>query len=162
MKKQLLMFMMILPGIVYATLLHAAESLYYVQSVNATVRSDPSFGAKVIAKVAKGQTLTSISKEGSWVKVKVDGKVGYISSFLVSTQPPLEKQGVIKADDEEIKPSARRRASSFTSAAAARGLTNEEKKDDGTDNPPDYKALDKMESLKVTPEEVTKFKETGK
>lgn len=161
MKKQLVMFMMFLPGILYATLAHA-DSVYYVQSVNANVRSDPSFGSKVIAKVAKGQTLTSISKEGSWIKVKVDGKEGYISSLLVSTHPPIEKQTVIKAEDEEVKPGARRRASSFTSAAAARGLTDEEKKREGVEETGDYKALDKMESLKVTPAEVTKFKETGK
>lgn len=161
MKKQLLMFMMFLPSILYAAFAHA-DAVYYVQSVNASVRAEPSFGAKVIAKVAKGQTLASISKQGSWIKVNVDGKEGYISSLLVSSHPPMQKQTVIKAEDEEIKPTARRRASSYTSAAAARGLTNEEKQRDGVEETSDYKALDKMEALKVSPEEVTKFKETGK
>lgn len=161
MKKQLLMLMMFLTGILAVTLVQA-ESVYYVQSINATVRSDPSFGAKVIAKVAKGQSLTQISREGSWIKVKVEGKEGYISSLLVSKQPPLEKQTVIKAEDDEIKPTARRRASSFTSAAAARGLTDEERKREGIEEGPDYKAVTKMESVKVTPEEVKQFKESGK
>ncbi len=161
MKKQLLMFMMLLPAMLYSVLAHA-ETVYYVQSVNASVRSDPSFGAKIIAKVAKGQTLTSISKEGSWIKVKVDGKEGYISSLLVSTNAPMAKQTVIKAEDEDIKPSARRRASSFTSAAAARGLTDEDHKQEGAEAGPDFKAVEKMESVKVTPEEVKRFKETGK
>ncbi len=141
---------------------YAEESTYYVQSNNATVRSGASFGAKVIAKVAKGQALTSTAKEGNWLKIKVDGKEGYISAYLVSSQPPLERQGVIKADEtQEIAPSARRRASSFTSAAAARGLTNDENSREG-DTKTDFKAVDKMESLKVTPAEVNKFKETGK
>lgn len=161
MKKQFLMFMMLLPAMMCATWAHA-ESVYYVQSTNANVRSDPSFAAKVIAKVAKGQTLTSISKQGSWIKVTVDGKEGYISSLLVSTHPPLAKQTVIKAEDEEIKPIARRRASSFTSAAAARGLTDDDQKHEGAEAGSDYKAVDKMESVKVTPEEVKQFKETGK
>lgn len=161
MKKQVLMFVMLLPSISYAAFA-LADAVYYVQSSNANVRSDPSFGSKVIAKVAKGQTLASISKDGSWIKVKVEGKEGYISSLLVSTHPPLERQTVIKADDEEIKPTARRRASSYTSAAAARGLTDEDKKREGIEDSGDYKALDKMESLKVTPEEVAKFKESGK
>lgn len=161
MKKQFLIFMMFLPGILFAKLAPAA-SLYYVQSNNANIRAEPSFGAKVIAKIAKGQTLTGISKQGSWIKVNVDGKEGYISSLLVSTHPPLEKQSVSKTAEEEVKPTARRRASSFTSAAAARGLTDEEKKREGIEESGDYKALDKMESLKVTPAEVTKFKETGK
>jgi uncharacterized protein YgiM (DUF1202 family) len=163
MKKQLMMFMMFLPAMLFATLAHA-DTAYYVQSTNATVRSDPSFGAKVIAKVTKGQMLTSTSKSGDWIKVKVDGKDGYISHLLVTTHPPLEKTTVIKAEEQEIKPTARRRASSFTSAAAARGLTDEEQKHEGegTAEKSDYKALDKMEAVKVTPDEVKKFKETGK
>ena len=141
---------------------YADESVYYVQSNNATVRADASFSAKVIAKVEKGKALTVESKNGNWLKIKVDGKTGYISSFVVSNQKPLEKQGVIKADEtQEIAPSARRRASSFTSAAAARGLTNDEKSREG-DTKADFKAVDKMESMKVTPTEVNKFKETGK
>jgi hypothetical protein len=92
----------------------------------------------------------------------VDGKEGYISSYLVSSQPPMEKQGVIKADEpQEIAPSARRRASSFTSAAAARGLTNDENSRENNTRT-DFKAVEKMESMKVTPGEVDKFKESGK
>jgi len=162
MKKQLMMFVIFFTSIVSATLVFA-ETIYYVQSDNANVRSEPSFGAKVIAKVAKGQTLTSISKDGSWIKVKIDGKEGYISALLVSNHAPIEKQTITKtAEDADAKPTARRRASSFTSAAAARGLTDEEKKREGIEEKSDYKAVDKMESVKITPEEVKKFKETGK
>lgn len=156
------MFMLFLPGMFYSMLVQAADTTYYVQSTNATVRAEPSFGAKVIAKVNKGQVLASTAKTGDWIKVKVDGKDGYISHLLVTTHPPLEKASIIKAEDQEIKPTARRRASSFTSAAAARGLTDEEQKQDGVAEKSDYKALDKMESVKVTPEEVKKFKESGK
>jgi uncharacterized protein YgiM (DUF1202 family) len=139
-----------------------ADSVYYVQSANGNVRSDPSFSAKVVATVAKGKPLTAISKQGSWIKVKVDGKEGYISALLVSTQPPLEKQAVVKDETEETKPTARRRASSYTSAAAARGLTDEERKREGIEESSDFNAVKKMESIKVTPQEVSKFKETGK
>lgn len=162
MKKQFLMSMIFFLGILSSTVVRA-DTVYYVQSDNANVRSEPSFGAKVIAKVAKGQTLSSVSKDGSWIKVMIDGKAGYISALLVSTHAPLDKPAVAtKTTEEEAKPTARRRASSFTSAAAARGLTDEEKKREGIEDKSDYKALDKMESVKVTPAEVKKFKETGK
>lgn len=157
MKKQL---MMLITGLLYASL-SFADTSYYVQSTNATVRSGPSFGAKIVAKVSKGQMLSSTSKSGDWIQVKIDGKEGYISHLLVTTHPPIDKTTVIKADEQEIKPTARRRASSFTSAAAARGLTDEEKKREGVEKA-DYKAVDKMEAVKVTPDEVKKFKETGK
>lgn len=157
MKKQLMMLITVL---LYASL-SFADTSYYVQSTNATVRSGPSFGAKIVAKVSKGQMLSSTSKSGDWIQVKIDGKEGYISHLLVTTHPPIDKTTVIKADEQEIKPTARRRASSFTSAAAARGLTDEEKKREGVEKA-DYKAVDKMEAVKVTPDEVKKFKETGK
>ena len=157
MKKQL---MMLITGLMYASL-SFADTSYYVQSTNATIRSGPSFGAKVIAKVSKGQMLTSAKKSGDWIQVKIDGKDGYISHLLVTTHPPIDKTTVIKAEEEEIKPTARRRASSFTSAAAARGLTEEEQKREGIEKA-DYKAVDKMEAVKVTAEEVKTFKETGK
>jgi len=160
MKKLILMFMMMLPGILFAALAQA-DTAYYVQSTNATIRSAPSFGSKVIAKVSKGQMLTSTAKNGDWIKVKIDGQDGYISHLLVTNQPPMEKTTIIKADEQEIKPTARRRASSFTSAAAARGLTDEEQKREGIEKS-DYKAVDKMEAVKVSPDEVKKFKETGK
>lgn len=161
MKKKLMIFLMLLSGILYVGFAQA-KSVYYVQNANANVRSDPSFGAKVIAKVAKGQAITSISKHGSWIKVKIDGKEGYISALQVSTQPPLEKQqAAVKEDAEESRPTARRRASSYTSAAAARGLTEVELNRKGIEEISDLNAVKKMESLKVTPEEVSKFKETG-
>ena len=157
MKKQL---MMLITGLMYASL-SFADTSYYVQSTNVTIRSGPSFGAKVIAKVSKGQMLTSAKKSGDWIQVKIDGKDGYISHLLVTTHPPIDKTTVIKAEEEEIKPTARRRASSFTSAAAARGLTEVEQKREGIEKA-DYKAVDKMEAVKVTAEEVKTFKETGK
>jgi uncharacterized protein YgiM (DUF1202 family) len=160
MKKLIMIFMMFMPGFLFVPSVQA-DTAYYVQSTNATVRSAPSFGSKVIAKVAKGQMLASTSQSGDWIKVKIDGKDGYISHLLVTNHPPMEKTTVIKADEQEIKPTARRRASSFTSAAAARGLTDEEKKREGIEKS-DYKAVDKMEAVKVTPDEVKKFKETGK
>lgn len=162
MKNQLFLFVTLLVSVVISTLANAADTVYYVQSANATVLSAPKFGSSVISKVAKGQALTSSSQEGRWVKVTVDGKTGYISSFLVSNHPPMAKQTVIKADEEEIKPNARRRASSFTSAAAARGLTTDGNKEEADKNAPDYKAVEKMESVKITPAEVKQFKETGK
>ncbi len=120
MKKQLLLVTMFVAGMFSATTLYA-QSVYYVQSAKAKILSGSSFKSTVIAVVGKGHQLTSIGREGSWVKVKIDDKEGYVPSLLLSAHPPLEKARVIKADDTEIKTGVRRKASSFTSAAAARG-----------------------------------------
>jgi uncharacterized protein YgiM (DUF1202 family) len=161
MKKLLLLFAMVTPSMFYAALLHA-EPVYYVQSANAKIWLGSSFKSKVIAEVGKGQMLTSTGQEGSWIKVKIDGKEGYVPSLLLSTHPPLEKTVVIKAEDSEIKQGVRRRASSYSSAAAARGLTREDRERADIEEGVDFNALKKMESLSLTADEVTQFMEGGK
>ena len=153
--------MMSTVGMLYAAVLHAA-SVYYVQSASAKIWLESSFKSKVIAEVGKGKMLASTGQEGSWIKVKIDCKAGYIPSLLLSMHPPLEKTVVIKADDSEIKQGVRRRASSFTSAAAARGLAKEDRKRADIEEGVDFNALKKMESLSLTPDEVTQFIEGGK
>ena len=99
----------------------AAET-YYVQSAKAKILWEPSFKSAVMREVPKGEALTVIIKDGNWVKVKIDFETGYVSSLVVSKQPPFKKVAVIRAEDQEIRQSVRHRASTYSSAAAARGL----------------------------------------
>lgn len=160
MKKQLLLFAMFAASMLYAMVLHA-ESVYYVQSANARIWIGTSFVSKVIAEVGKGQKLESTGTEGRWVKVKFNGKEGYIPSLLLSTHPPLKRTEIIKAEDSDIKQGVRRRASSFTSAAAARGLTKEDRERGDIDEGVNFNALKKMESMAISDEEITQFMEGG-
>ncbi len=155
-KKQLWLVTLFAAGTLSTTALYA-ESVYYVQSVKAKILSGSSFKSTVIAVVEKGHKLTSTGKDGIWVKVKIKDKQGYVPSLLLSAHPPLEKVGVIKADDVEIREGVRRRASSFTSAAAARGLTPEDRKRVSDEELVDFNALERMESLRLTVDEVTQF-----
>jgi uncharacterized protein YgiM (DUF1202 family) len=156
MKKQLILLTVFLAGGLYGAAA-LAETFYYVQSVSARVRAEPSFNSKVIATAVKGQKLPSPGKEGGWIKVMVGDQEGYISSLLLSTQPPFAKTVIIKAEEPEIKQNVRRRASSFSSAAAARGLVDEDNKDDSKENKADYESVKKMESLTIPNDEVNKF-----
>ena len=161
MKKQLLSFALFAAGMLYAMVLHA-ESVYYVQSVNARIWIGTSFVSKVIGEVGKGQMLVSTGREGRWVKVKYNGKEGYVPFLLLSTHPPIKRTEIIKAEDSDIKQGVRRRASSFTVAAAARGLTKETRERGEIDEGANFNALNKMESLAITDEEITQFIEGGK
>jgi hypothetical protein len=136
-----------------------AEQAYYVQSTKAKILSAPSFRSSVIAEAWMGQMLTYKGRDGSWIKVGVGGKDGYILSLLVSTHAPLKKGGYIKADDSEIKQGVRRRSSFFASAAAARGLTKEDRMRPDTEDRVDYSALHQMESQVYSDDEVKQFME---
>jgi hypothetical protein len=155
----LILFMVV--GMAYVTALYA-ESVYYVQSVKAKVMSDASFKAAVIAEVGKGSKLSSLGRDGSWIKVKYNNTTGYVSSLLLSTHPPIAKTGIIKGDEAEIKQGVRRRASSYTSAAAARGLTQDDRRRLSKEEKVDYESLEKIESFKLSADEINRFMEGNK
>ena len=136
-----------------------AQTVYYVQSKKAKIMLKPSFSGGAIGEVSKGTKLTATGREGSWVKVKYNNTIGYVSSFVVAAHAPLDRAGVIRADQEDIKQNVRRRASTYTSAAAARGLTAEDRKRISMEEEVNYRALEKIESFQVKDEEIAKFAE---
>jgi uncharacterized protein YgiM (DUF1202 family) len=161
MKRKFIILVMLVAG-VFMTSVLCAQTEYYVQSVKAKVMSGPSFKSGVISEVSRGHKLISSGKEGSWVKVRISGKKGYVSSLLVSTHPPFKKTGIIKANDAEIKEGVRRRASSYTSAAAARGLAQDDRRRLSKEEAIDYESLEKIESFTLAPDEITRFMEGKK
>lgn len=161
MRKILLMLAMSVTGVLLTTVLYA-QTEYYVQSVKAKVMSGPSFKSGIISEVSRGHKLASSGREGSWVKVRISDKDGYVSSLLVSTHPPFEKTGIIKGEEADIKQGVRRRASSFTSAAAARGLTQDDRRRLGQEEKIDYDSLERVESFTLSPDEINRFMEGKK
>lgn len=161
MKKRILLLTVFAANMLLAATA-GAEQLYYVQSTRAKILSAPTFRSNVIAEVGMGQTLAAKGKEGSWIKVAIGDKEGYVSSLLVSTHRPFKRGGYIKADDAEIKQGVRRRSSSFASAAAARGLTKEDRMRADTEDRVDYMALQNMEALSFSDDEIMRFMEGSK
>ncbi len=161
MKKMIMCLAVLMMGVWYSSQLYA-QTEYYVQSVRAKVMSGTSFKSPVLGEVDKGFKFISTGRQGSWVKVRFKDRDGYVSSLVLATHPPLPKAGVIRAEDAEIKQGVRRRASSYTSAAAARGLAQDDRRRLGKEEKADYDALDKIESFKLSPEEITRFTEGNK
>jgi hypothetical protein len=159
MRKILLLLVVVAVSVCYATTLYAAQKAYYVQSVKAKVMSSPSFKAGVIVVMHRGDKLYSSGRKGSWIKVKVAKKYGYISSMLVATHPPFKRVRVIRSDEKKIKHGVRRRASSYTSAAAARGLTKEDRRRLSKEEKIDYDSLEKIESFQLGDDEIARFME---
>lgn len=135
---------------------------YYVQSVKAKIMTAPSFKAIALGEASKGTKLTAVAKEGSWIKVSYYGQTGYVSSILVSPYPPMARQGLIKAEQSELRQGVRRRASTYTSAAAARGLAQDDRRRLSGEEKSDYVGLEKMEAMTVSDGEIVRFMEGGK
>lgn len=139
-------------------LLYSLEVLY-VQSEEAKVFDKPSFEGKIIIKLQKGTKIDVIEKKSSWIKTVVQGKEGYISSFVLAKNPPSEK---ITQKKMEIVETSRKRTSEYTTAVAGvRGLTEEDRKRLSIEGKVNYEALEKIENVKVTKEDIKKFFEEG-
>ncbi len=157
--KRILVPVMFLMSLLFITSAVHAQGEYYVQSVKAKVMTANSFKSPVMGVVKKGHKFTSAGKVGNWVRVRYDNKEGYVPSLLLANHPPFDKTGVIKADESDIKRGVRRRASSYTSAAAARGLAQDDRRRLSTEEKADYDSVEKMESFKLTSEEINRFME---
>lgn len=140
----------------------SAQETYYVQSVKAKVLSAPSFKASVLGEASRGTRLSSIGRDGSWVKVGYYGKDGYVAAILLSVSPPMAKHTMIRAGDSEFQQGVRRRASTYTSAAAARGLAADDRRRISGEDKHDYDGLERVEKYTLSDIELTKFMEGGK
>ncbi|MBX9997478.1 SH3 domain-containing protein, partial [Priestia aryabhattai] len=72
----------------------AATVTYKVTASKLNVRSGAGTTYGIIGSVVKGQTLSVMSKSGSWYKINYNGRTGYVSSDYVqasrTTTPPAE------------------------------------------------------------------------
>ena len=73
---------------------YAATVTYKVTASKLNVRSGAGTTYGIIGSVVKGQTLSVVSKSGSWYKINYNGRTGYVSSDYVqasgTTTPPAE------------------------------------------------------------------------
>lgn len=152
--KKLILFAMML--VLLAVSAAIAEDVY-VQSAKAKVMAAPTFKSAVLGEVVKGHKFVKTGKAGNWMKVQYRGQDAYVSSLLLLAKPPMNKVGLVQAENSEIKDSVRRRASTYTSAAAARGLASDDRRRASDDMNTDYRSLEKIETFSVSPEELAKF-----
>lgn len=134
-----------------------SDNVYFVQSARAKLLEAPDFKAKVITSAARGSHLSAIDKSGSWIKVKFNDQVGWVSRLVLSTKPPIDKPSVLSGKAAEQTHKARRRASNTATAAATRGLRGEDRTRASDSELSDYNALKQVESIQVDQDDVLKF-----
>ncbi len=145
-----------------SSLCFAEQNLLYVQSSKAKLMAQPKFSAEVIGTLQQGAVLEQVQHEKRWVQVIEGTHTGWVSSFLLSKQPPLKKISVLEnREAQNLEESARRRASAVTTAGAARGLSADDRKRANAHNKADFLALERVEDFQVTTAEVKSFAQEG-
>ena len=99
-----------------ATLGFAADAIrtVYVNAAALDVKAKNRVVSKVVTTVERGAELEVIEEAGRWLKVRVDGKEGYVAESAVSNDPVGESAGV--TGDFSGRPGE------LENAAAAKGL----------------------------------------
>jgi uncharacterized protein YgiM (DUF1202 family) len=140
----------------------ASYGSLYVQSRKAKILAEPTFRAKTVATVNKAAKLTLLEKKSRWYRVSYNGKKGWISSMVVGPRPPMKRLSVADKRRGDIRKYARRRASVVTATAAARGLAQDDRRRLGGGGAVDFVALESIEALEITDDELADFIEQTK
>jgi uncharacterized protein YgiM (DUF1202 family) len=138
----------------------ADESLY-VQPFRAKVFAKPAIASEVLGTVDSGYQFVSIGKDGSWVKLTFKGKTGFIPAAQAAKTPPLGKSSG-QSNEPGTKLGARARTSSSSAVVAGmKGLTYEDRARVTKGERSDIEALDSVDALKITADEIKQFNLEG-
>lgn len=161
MKRYLLYFLIISALSSLPVSFAVAEEILFVQPFRSKVYAKPSIASDVLGLVDSGFQFNSTGKEGNWVKLEFKGKHGFIPAVQTAKTPPLGKSTAQVADSSP-KLSVRSRTSSSTAVVAGmKGLTYEDRARVTKGERSDYDALDKVESLKISADELKAFQQGG-
>jgi uncharacterized protein YraI len=134
----------------------------YVQSVKADIYSQPSMKSAPLTSLAKGDAVTVVKENGSWLEVEISGKPGFVYRFLVSRNEVKPREKLYSrlraffSKIESISSKSRRRPSSYTATAAARGF-REKREHFAEKYNSDYDTLERFEAISIPDKEALDF-----
>ncbi len=129
-------------------------AILFVQSQGAALMEEPAFGAETLGRLDRGLEVTVMEAEGSWRRIRSEGKEGWVPALILRETPPTQRASHLDGA-AEMDAGARRRASAVTTAGAIRGVEEDDRLlDDPNLN---VEALHRMEALSVSGDEALKF-----
>lgn len=161
MKKRCLMSVVLSMFLLLLAATAFSEESLYVQPFRAKIFAKPSITSEVLGMVDSGFQFVSSGKDGKWVKLLFKGKQGFLPAVQVANRPPLGKSAAQRVEAPP-KLGARARASSSSAVVAGmKGLTYEDRARVSQGERSDFEALDKVESLKISSDELKLFQAEG-
>ena len=143
-------------ALVFWPLAAGAETVY-VQNDRARLVSEPGFRAGLVAPLAKGAALRVLNKRKFWYRVESGGDQGWVFAYQVSRRPPLQKVAAALPAPSINRSQLRRRASVVTTVGAVRGRSASDRARANAGDHSDYLALEKVDALEFSDEEVLAF-----
>jgi hypothetical protein len=145
---------------------HAAP--LYVQGATATLRAQPDYAAAIVANVERGAALDpagAAEGTGAWLPVSYRGQKVWAPRSLLGASPPkarfsLADLAAYLGRMIGTRVDSRQRVSDSTLiVTGVRGLGAEDRarREDRGSQPRDYSALERIEALELTDQEIERF-----
>jgi hypothetical protein len=145
---------------------HAAP--LYVQGASATLRAQPDYAAAIVANVERGTALEpagAAEGTGAWLPVSYRGQKAWAPRSLLGAAPPkarfsLTDLAAYLGRMIGTRVDSRQRVSDSTLiVTGVRGLGAEDRarREDRGAGPRDYTALERIEALELTDQEIHRF-----
>ncbi|MBN1826888.1 MAG: hypothetical protein JW958_11535 [Candidatus Eisenbacteria bacterium] len=141
-------------GMLLAAAVLYAGTQWTVQVKSTKLRKEPKFWAGAVKTVEIGAKLEETGRQGEWIRVSAGGATGWVHESAVTTKKIALSGGGGTVD---------RNASDHEVSLASKGFTEEveaEYKKSGKGL--DYEAVDRVDRIRVSDEELRKFLEQGK
>lgn len=144
--------LLLLGLIVFASQALAEDVFVKVRSTK--LKADSKHWSNALTTLAYGERLSVLKKDKEWLEVKDrDGKVGYVHVSAVS-----DRKVVIKGSANYFK-----EQNSDDVVIAGKGFSKEVEKDLASNNSElDFKAVDRMEQIRVSEKDLASFINSGK
>jgi len=138
------------------------KNIRYVQANTVYVKSANKMNADTITQLKRGTRVKILKKKGLWYKIKVNKKKGWVSKLFLSKNKPVEYASLVQEVPENIEKASRRRPSSYSVSASTRGLIADKRGRPGRElYQSDFEALEKLEKLQFTDNQLKQFQENG-
>jgi len=125
-----------------------------VQVKETQIRATPSFLGKILGVLYYGDRVTVLAQQNGWARISLPSGKGEGWVNLSALSP---KRIVFKAGSQEVGSGA----SSGEVALAGKGFNKEVEAEYRDEKQLDYSWIDKMESFRVSPEQVLAFLQQG-
>ena len=143
--------------ILFFPTMSGAQTLF-VQSQKLALKAEANMSASEVTGLVRGDEVTLIEKQGTWLKVQKGEKTGWVSKLFVSKNRPVGAATLAQEVTASESKTSRRRESSYSVSASTRGLMPIQRSRTGRESyQSDNEALELIISRQISESEISEF-----
>lgn len=149
--RHLLFLLLLCPGLSWG------ETLF-VQSQKMALKAEANMAAADVMSLVRGDEVSVLETQGTWLKVQKGDKAGWVSKLFVSKNKPVGAATLAQEVTASEAKTSRRRESSYSVSASTRGLMPIQRSRTGRESyQSDNEALESINARQISEADVGAF-----